>query len=75
MTLLVTGAAGFIGANTVRALLDAGASVIAIDRDPSVLRFADALIDMQRQGVQVNLISVAEQSFGALPTPKQPQGR
>ncbi|WP_163616183.1 NAD-dependent epimerase/dehydratase family protein, partial [Klebsiella pneumoniae] len=31
MTLLLTGAAGFIGAYTARALLDAGQSVVGLD--------------------------------------------
>ena len=43
MTILVTGAAGFIGANTVRALLDAGETVVGLDNyndyyDPQIKR-------------------------------------
>ena len=43
MTILVTGAAGFIGANTVRALLDAGEAVVGLDNyndyyDPQIKR-------------------------------------
>ena len=35
--ILVTGAAGFIGMHTVRALLDRGATVHAFDRDPDAI--------------------------------------
>lgn len=38
MTILVTGATGFVGRNVVRGLVEAGADVRALSRDPSTAR-------------------------------------
>ena len=47
MTTLVTGATGFIGANVVRALLDAGAAVRVLTRHGSDTRnLTDLSVEM-----------------------------
>lgn len=45
--VLVTGAAGFIGANLVRSLLASGATVIALVRSPGLQRLADVADEIE----------------------------
>lgn len=61
-TVLVTGAGGYIGRHVVRALLDRGASVIAVDRGSGAGR-----VDPRATHIQADIFTETDRLLGELP--------
>ena len=59
MSILVTGAAGLIGSNIVRQLLDRGDAVVGLDRNLRTGRLDDLMSERRITALEVDITDVA----------------